>query len=131
MADGDVVLRDIQVCKYVNDGGKTYLHRTLSFYQTQAALGWDTASGADIVNYDNMPRGLKPRTWLAWNADDHTQRARIPVATNADYIAAVPNTTTVKVIYRGYELTMTVYQLEGERRRGKTTDTAVQASLPL
>lgn len=131
MADGAAVLQDIQICVYEEDGGKNYLHKVKSFYQAQASLGWVVATSGDIVGMDYYPRGLKPRTWLCWNAANHTQRARIPVATNTAYIAAVPGTTTVKVIYRGYELTMVVYQLEGERRRGKVTDTAVQAALPV
>lgn len=127
MANGDAVLRDIVSCDYVDDFGNSHTRRVLSFYQTQAALGWDLNSNH---SYNSAPRGLKPRVWLVQNASDHTQRARVVVATNADYYAGVMDTTTVKVAYRGYELTMTLYGKEGERMRGKTTDNAVQASLP-
>jgi len=127
MADGDAVLQDVVVCDYIADTGRVYSHRVKSFYQTQAALGWDLLSSSD---FDTFPRGLKPRVWLVQKATDHSQRARIVVATNADYIAGNIDATTVKVIYRGYELTMTLYGKEGERRRGKTTDIGVQATLP-
>lgn len=130
MADGDAVLRDIQAAVYHSDSGRLYINKTPSFYVGQASLGWVAATGAQIVANDSAPKGLKKRGWLVWNAADHTQRARIPVATNAAYIAAVVGTTTIKVAYRGYELTMEVYGLEGERLRGKIADNAVQASLP-
>lgn len=130
MADGDAVLQDLVICKYLDDNQKPYLRKVFSFYQAQAALGWDIATSQEIIDYDYAPKGLKPRTWLVWNAADHTQRARVVMATNADYIAGTVGTTTVNVIYRGYSLTMTLYQREGERRRGKMTDTAVEAALP-
>lgn len=127
MANGDPVLRDFQKCTYIMDTGENYGRKVPSFYVSQAALGWDTNSDP---TEKSMPRGVKPRTWLLWNAADHTQRSRVVVATNADYIAGVVGTTTIKVAYRGYELTMTLYGMEGERVRGQITDTAVQASLP-
>lgn len=130
MADGDAVLRDIQAAIYQSDAGHTYINKTPSFYVAQASLGWVAATNAQIASNDSAPRGLKKRTWLLWNPADHTQRARIPVATNTAYIAAQPNVTTLNVAYRGYQLMMTVYGLEGERLRGKIADNAVQASLP-
>lgn len=130
MANGDAVLRDLVVCAYTDDGGNVFLNTLPSYQQGQAALGWTLATGAQIAAGHNIPRGLKKRRWLVWNAADHTQRASVPIGTNAAYVAAVVNTTTVLVAYRGYELTMTVYGLEGERRRGRRTDVAVEASLP-
>jgi hypothetical protein len=127
MADGDAVLQDIVAGVYQDDDGNYYTHRVKSFYQAQAGLGW-------TLNSDDsrrpLPRGYKPRVWLVQNAADHTQRARVVVATNAAYIAGVLGTTTIKMIYRGYELTMTVYGREGERHRGLIQDTGVQAELP-
>ena len=130
MADGDAVLRDIQAAVYHADTGKLYINKTPSYQVAQGLLGWVAATDAQIIANDSAPRGLKKRRWLVWNPADHTQRASVNVATNAAYIAAVPGTTTVLLDYRGYELTMTVYALEGERRRGKIADNAVQASLP-
>lgn len=127
MANGDPALRDVVSCDYLDDFGNAHTRRVLSMYQTQAALGWDLNSNH---SFTSAPRGLKPRTWLVQNASDHTQRARVVVATNADYYAGVMDTTTVVVPYRGYQLTMTLYGKEGERWRGRTMDNAVQASLP-
>jgi hypothetical protein len=128
MADGDAVVRDIVACTYVSDDGTFYGNKTPSFYQAQNQLGW-ALHGAS--KYIPIPRGLKKRAWLVWNAADHTQRARIPVGTNGAYVAGEIFTTTVKVAYRGYELTMTLYGMEGERTRGITTDEGVQASIPV
>jgi hypothetical protein len=127
MADGDVVIRDFVTCVYEDDDGNTYRHKTFSFYQAQGSLGWVLNS-----SYTNktLPRGYKMRTWLVQTALDHTQHARIPVATNAAYIAGTIGLTTIKVAYRGYELLMTLYAREGERHRGQTEDVAIQAALP-
>lgn len=131
MANGDAVLRDLVVCAYTDDGGNVFLNTLPSYQQSQAALGWALASGAQIAAGHTIPKGLKKRRWLLWNPADHTQRASVPIGTNAAYIAAVVNATTVLMAYRGYELTMTVYGLEGERRRGRRTDIAVEASIPV
>lgn len=128
MANGDAVLRDAVKCSYVLDTGEIYGRKVMSLYQAQAALGWDLNTNP---TQKSAPRGLKPRVWLVWNAADHTQRARVVVATNADYVAGVIGATTVTVAYRGYELTMTLYGMEGERIRGQISDTGVQASIPV
>jgi len=127
MADGDAVIRDFQTEVYQGDDGVSYRHKQLSFYKAQAALGW-----VDNASYTarTLPRGYKMRRWLVQNAADHTQRASVPVATNAAYIAGVIGTTTIKVAYRGVEITMTLYAKEGERHRGQSEDIAVQFTAP-
>jgi hypothetical protein len=127
MANGDAVVRDIVVAKYVTDDNHTYQRKQPSFYQAQGSLGWVLTGN---TWYPQAPKGLKPRRWLVWNAADHTQRASVNIGTNAAYVAGVPLTTTVKMAYRGYELTMTVYGMEGERIRGRAGDQGVQAELP-
>jgi hypothetical protein len=122
-----MVLRDFVTEVYAGDDGESYRHKTFSFYKAQAALGW-----VDNTSYTarTLPRGYKMRRWLVQNAADHTQRASVPVATNAAYMAGAIGTTTIKVAYRGYELTMTLYGKEGERHRGQSEDVGVQATAP-
>ena len=127
MADGDAVIRDFVTCIYAGDDGVQYRHKQLSFYVAQSGLGWVPN---DSYTTRTLPKGYKMRRLLVQNAADHTQRASIPVATNAAYIAAVIGTTTFKVAYRGTELTATVYAKEGERHRGQTEDTDIQFNGP-
>lgn len=124
MANGDAVSTDTAVGVYISDEGHTYLRKVKHVYLIQAALGWDVATSAQIISQDYAPRGLDPRSWLVWDAADHSKRRRIIVATNADYVAGVVGTTTVVVPFNGAELTMTLYAMEGERKRGKITDQA-------
>lgn len=123
MANGDAVIRDFQTCVYAGDDGVNYRHKQLSLYVGQASLGWELNTS---YTTRTLPRGYKMRRWLLQNAADHTQRATVPIATNAAYIAGVIGTTTVVVAYRGVALTATLYAKEGERHRGQTEDTAVQ-----
>lgn len=130
MANGDAVLRDLVTCVYTDDAARQYLHSVPSYLQGQAAAGWTIATLGQTATLSPFRPGLKMRSWLLWNAADTTQRARVSIGTNAAYIAASINTTTLLHAYRGYELTMTVYGLEGERTRGRRTDRSVQAAIP-
>lgn len=127
MADGDAVLRDGVTCIYGGDDGVNYRRTIPSFYQAQGGLGWALNNS---YTTRTLPVGYKPRRWLLQNAADHTQRASVIVATPAAYIAGTIGATTIKVAYRGFELTMTLYAKEGERHRGQREDTTVQAELP-
>lgn len=126
MANGDAISTDTAVGIYVSDEGHSYLRKVKAVYLAQASLGWDVATSNQIITLDYAPRGLDPRSWLVWNAADHSQRRRVIIATNADYISGSVGTSTVVVPYLGAELTMTLYAMEGERKRGKITDQSYQ-----
>jgi len=121
MADGDKWSTNRTACVYTCDDGSTVLFRALSAYVSQAALGWS-------ANTDPLlkPAGrwLKPRRALTWDAGNHANRRSVVVATNEDYIALVPGTTTLVVQNPATDVedTFTVYGLEGERSRGIERD---------
>lgn len=116
MADGDAWSLDRTTCRYDSDSGGFFTFRALSAYQTQASLGWSTT----LTNADGpIPKGLKPRKALCWDAGDHSKRRAVVVATPAAYAALVVDTTTLIVQNPDTDVedTFTVYAKEGERRR--------------
>ncbi len=121
MADGDPWSLDRIACVYSADNGVDYRYRTLERYQSQAALGWVACTDPAT---DTMPKGLKPRVWLLYDAGNHANRRRVVVATNAAYMAGVPGVTTLAVSNPATDVedTFTLYGMEGERRRGKELD---------
>jgi len=121
MADGDKWSTNRTACLYTCDDGSTVLFRALSAYVSQSALGWE--ANTDPLKKPG-PRGLKHRRALCWDAGNHANRRSVVVATNADYIALVPGTTTLTVQNPSTDVedTFTVYGLEGERLRGVERD---------
>jgi hypothetical protein len=119
--DGDNWSLNRTACKYIDDSGKEHRFRALERYVGQAALGWVASTDAST---DPIPRGLKPRTWLMYDAGNHANKRRVVVATNAAYVAGVINTTTLAVQNPATDVedTFTLYGMEGERRRGKTLE---------
>jgi hypothetical protein len=121
MADGDKWSMDRIACKYIDDAGKEHRFRALEGYQSQASIGWVASTDAST---DPIPRGLKPRRWLMYDANDHSRKRSVVIATNAAYVAGEINTTTLAVQNPVTDLadTFTLYGMEGERRRGKTLE---------
>jgi len=121
MADGDPWSLNRIACDYVADNGATYRFRALEHYQGQAGLGWVACTDPKLTG---IPKGLKPRKALTWDAGNHANRRAVVVATNTAYIALVPGTTTLSVQNPSTDIedTFTVYELEGERLRGKEQD---------
>src|SRR5512142_1841837 len=120
MADGDPWNTNRIACRYVCDNGITYRFRTLEKYQAQAALGWVAAQATDPV----MPKGIKPRKVLTYDAGNHANKRHIVVATAAAYAAIVNGTTTFSVQNPSTDVedTFTAYAKEGERHRGVERD---------
>lgn len=121
MADGDKWSMDRTACKYIDDAGKEHRFRALSRYVSQVACGWEASTDAST---DPIPRGLKPRRWLLYDAADHSKKRSVVIATNADYVAGVINATTLAVQNPATDVedTFQLYGMEGERRRGKTLE---------
>lgn len=121
MADGDKWSMDRIACDYVSDDGGIYRFRTLEAYESQAALGWEATTDDKIRG---LPKGIKPRVALCFDAGAHAQRRRVVVATNTAYMALEIGTTTLKVQNPSTDVedTFTVYGLEGERTRGVERD---------
>lgn len=121
MADGDPWKTNRIACDYVTDEGVAYRFRALEKYQAQAGLGWVACTDANITS---LPKGIKPRVALTYDAANHANRRRVVVATNAAYVALVPGTTTLAVQNPSTDVedTFTVYALEGERKRGIERD---------
>lgn len=121
MADGDPWKTNRTACDYISDKGTIYRFRALERYVAQPACGWVACTQDDV---DYAPRGLKPRRWLMFDAGDHSKRRAVVIATNAAYVAGVVGTTTLAVQNptTDVEDTFTLYEMEGERRRGKQSD---------
>lgn len=121
MADGDPWALDRTACNYVSDNGATYRFRTLEKYFGQAGLGWVQSTDPKLTS---LPRGFKPRCVLTYAAENHAQKRRIVVATDAAYQAIVIGTTTFSVQNpdTNVEDTFTAYGKEGERHRGVEVD---------
>lgn len=121
MADGDPWALDRIAANYSSDNGAIYRFRALEKYQAQAGLGWVATTDSTKTS---LPKGLKPRVLLTWDAGNHANRRRVVVATNAAYVAAVIDTTTFAVQNpaTNVEDTFTVYGKEGERIRGVERD---------
>lgn len=121
MADGDKWSTNRIACDYVTDDGATFRFRALEIYQGQAALGWVACTDSKLRS---LPKGIKPRVALTYDASNHANRRRVVVATNAAYQALVIDTTTLKVQNPSTDVedTFTVYGLEGERQRGVERD---------
>lgn len=121
MADGDKWSLNRIACVYETDPGVNQRFRVLEAYQAQAALGWAVVA---VTPCPVMPKGIKPRTWLTYDATAHADRRRVAIGTNAAYIAGVCLTTTVKVQNptTDVEDTFTLYGMEGERTRGIELD---------
>lgn len=121
MADGGSWSMDRTASKYFDDSGKEHRFRALERYVAQAALGWVASTDPST---DPIPRGLKPRRWLMYDAGNHALKRSVVVATNAAYVAGVIGTTTLAVQNPDTDVedTFTLYALEGERRRGKTLE---------
>lgn len=98
---------------YVSDNGVSYNFHVLNDYGTQAALGW--TAGAE--GQGPPPRGLSPRSWIVVTAGNKV--VRVPVATNAAYVAGVIGTTSINVNVDGTSTAATLRWKEGERSRGE------------
>jgi hypothetical protein len=121
MADGDKWSMNRIACDYVSDDGGTFRFRTLEAYESQAALGWEPTTDSKLRS---LPKGMKPRVALTWDAGNHANRRRVVVATNAAYQALEIDSTTLAVQNPSTDVadTFTVYGLEGERTRGVERD---------
>lgn len=121
MADGDKWSLNRVACNYVADDGGIFRFRTLERYDSQAALGWEATTDSKLRS---LPKGIKPRVALCYDAGDHSKRRRVVVATNTAYVALVIDTTTLIVQNPSTDVedTFTVYGLEGERTRGVERD---------
>lgn len=122
MADGDPWSTNRVACNYQMDDGEYYRFKALEKYQSQAALGWTLCPSGS--GRKSMPRGVKPRRWLLYDAGNHANRRSVVVATNAAYIAGVIGTTTLAVQNPSTDVedTFTLYGMEGERVRGVERD---------
>jgi hypothetical protein len=121
MADGDKWSMDRIACNYVADDGGIFRFRSLEAYETQAALGWEPTTDSKLRS---LPKGIKPRRALCWDAGNHADKRAVVVATNAAYMALEIDSTTLKVLNPSTDVedTFTVYGLEGERSRGVERD---------
>lgn len=121
MADGDKWSLDRTACNYITDDGGIFRFRALEAYVAQAALGWLPTTDSKLRS---LPKGIKPRVALCYDAGDHSKRRRVVVATSEAYHALVIDTTTLKVQNPDTDVedTFTVYGLEGERTRGVERD---------
>jgi len=122
MADGDKWSLNRTVCDYVSDSGTTFAFRALTRYVDQVAeTGW-------VANTDPtfaaMPKGVKPRKWLLYDAGNHANKRAVVIATNAAYVAGEIGTTTLKVQNPSTDVedTFTLYAKGGERYRGRSRE---------
>lgn len=121
MAVGDKWSQDRVAAVYLSDEAISIRFKVLERYKAQAQLGWDTVLLSLMI-----PRfpGLDPRSWLGYQAANHASRRRVPVGTNAAYIAGVIDTTTFAALSHAThdEQTFTLYGMEGQRSRGVERD---------
>jgi len=121
MADLDPWSMNRTASKYFDDSAKEHRFRALTRYVSQGAIGWVASTDPST---DPIPRGLKPRKWLLYEAGNHALKRTVVIATNAAYVAGIIGTTTLAVQNPSTDVedTFTLYALEGERRRGKTLE---------